>query len=140
MRGSQDRAGSLYRTSHSKLHQRQSRGGTPTHGLSGLWRTDRIPHLRIGRRLPGSRQHDATRAGEDNASRRTRSRRERNRGTGEQLAAFDVQPDRPLPERHAGDVFVQHVRVSSLHRDAAELRTRGQVDAANESAVVQGHV
>ena len=135
MRGSQDRAGSLYRTPHSELHHRQSRGGTSTHGL---WRTDRIPHPRIGRRLPGSRQHDATRAGEGDASQRTRSRRGRTRGTGEQLAAFAVQPGRPLPERHARDLFAQHVRVSGLHRDAAELRSRRQVDAADESAVVQG--
>ena len=40
-----------------------------------------------------------------------------------QLAAFAVQPGRRLPERHARDLFVQHVRVSVLHRDAAELRT-----------------
>ena len=138
MRGSKDRAGALYHTPHSELHHRQSRGGTSTHGLSGLWRTDRIPHPRIGRRLPGSRQHDATRAGEGDVSQRTRSRRGRTRGTGEQLAAFAVQPGRRLPERHARDLFVQHVRVSSLHRDAVELRTRRQVDAADESAVVQG--
>ena len=138
MRGSQDRAGSLYRTPHSELHHRQSRGGTSTHGLSGLWRTDRILHPRIGRRLPGSRQHDATRAGEGDASQRKQSRRGRTRGPGEQLAAFAVQPDRPLPERCARDLFVQLVRVSSLHRDAAELRIRRQVDAADESAVVQG--
>ena len=134
MRGSQDRAGSLYRTPHSELYHRQSRGGTSTHGLSGLWRTD----PRIGRRLPGSRQHDATRAGEGDASQRKQSRRGRTRGTGEQLAAVAVQPGRPLPERHARDLFVQLVRVSRLHRDASELRSRRQVDAADESAVVQG--
>ena len=138
MLGSQDRAGSLYRTPHSELHQRQSRGGTSTYGFSGLWGTDRILHPRIGRRLPGSRQHDATRAGEGDASQRKRSRRGRTRGTGEQLAAFVVQSGRPLPERHARDLFVQHVCISILHRDAAELRTRRQVDAADESAVVQG--
>ena len=55
-----------------------------------------------------------------------------------QLAAFAVQPGRRLPERHARDLFVQHVRVSNLHRDAAELRTRREIDAADESAVVQG--
>ena len=97
-----------------------------------------IPHPRIGRRLLGSRQHDATRAGEGVASQRTRSRRGRTRGTGEQLAAFAVQPGRRLPEWHARGLFVQHVRVSILHRDAAELRIRRQVDAADESAVVQG--
>ena len=138
MRGSQDRAGSLYRTPHSELHHRQSRGGTSTHGLSGLWRTDKILHPRIGRRLPGSRQHDATRAGEGDASQRTQSQCGRPRRTGEQLAAFAVESSRPLPERHAHDLFDQLVRVSSLHRDAAELRIRRQVDAADESAVVQG--
>ena len=140
MRRSQERAGSLHRTPHSELHHRQSRGGTSTHGLSGLWRTDRIPHPRIGRRLPGSRQHDATHAGEGDASQRKRSRRGRARRTGEQLAAFAVESSRRLPERYARDLFVQHVRVSSLHRDAAELRIRRQVDATDEPTVVQGHV
>ena len=138
MRGSQDRAGSLYRIPHSELYHRQSRGGTSTHGLSGLWRTDRIPHPRIGRRLPESRRHDATRAGEGDASQRKRYRRGRTRGTGEQLAAVAVESGRPLPERHALDRFVQLVRVSSLRRDAAELRIRRQVETADESAVVQG--
>ena len=138
MRGSQDRAGSLYRTPHSELHHRQSSGGTSTHGLSGLWRTDIIPHPRIGRRLPGSRQHDATRAGEGDASQRSRYRRGRTRGTGEQLVAFAVLPGRPLPERRARDQFVQLVSVPILHRYAAELRIRRQVDAADESAAVQG--
>ena len=139
MRGSQERAESLHHTSHSELHHRPSRGGTSTHGLSGLWRTDIILRPWIGRRLPGSRQHDATRAGEGDASQRKRPRRGRTRRTGEQLAAFAVQPGRPLPERYARDQIIQRVRVSSLHRDAAELRIRRQVDAANESAVVQGH-
>ena len=115
----------FYRTPHSELHHRQSRGGTSTHGLSGLWRTDRILHPRIGRRLPGSRQHDATRAGEGDASQRKRSRRGRARRTGEQLAAFAVESSRRLPERYARDLFVQHVRVSSLHRDAAALLSYG---------------
>ena len=138
MRGSQDRTGSLYRTSHSELHHRQSHGGTSTHGLSGLWRTDKILHPRFGRRLPGSPQHDATRAGKGDTSQRKRSRRGRTRGTGEQLAAFAVESGRRLPERHACDPVVQHVGVSSLHRDAVELRIRCQVDATDESAVVQG--
>ena len=139
MRGSQDRAGSLHRAPHSELHRRKSCGGTSTHGLSGLWRTDRILHPRFGRRLHGSRQHDATRAGEGDASQRCPYRRGRTRGTGEQLVACAVQQRRPLPEQHARDLFVlQLVPVSSLHRDAAELRSRRQVDAADESAVVQG--
>ena len=139
MRGSQDRAGSLHRAPHSELHRRKSCGGTSTHGLSGLWRTDRILHTRIGRRLHGSRQHDATRAGEGDASQRWPYRRGRTRGTGEQLVACAVQQRRPLHERHARDLFVlQLVPVSSLPRDADELRIRRQVDAADESAVVQG--
>ena len=126
MRGSQERAGSLYRASHSELHHRQSRGGTSTHGLSGLWRTDRILHPRFGRRLHGD------------AAQRKRSRRGRTRGTGEQLAAFAVESGRRLPERHARDPVIQHVSISSLHRDTVDLRTRCQVDATDESAVVQG--
>ena len=138
MRGGQERAGSLYRASHSELHHRQSRGGTSTHGLSGLWRSDRILHPRFGRRLHRSRQHDDTRAGEGDATQRRRSRRGCTRRTGEQLAAFAVESGRRLPERHARDPVVQHVRVSSLRGNAVDLRTRCQVNAADESAVVQG--
>ena len=84
-------------------------------------------------------KHDATRAGEGDASQRYPYRRGRTRGTGEQLVAFAVQQCRPLPERHARDLFVlQLVPVSILHRGAAELRIRRQVDVADESAVVQG--
>ena len=83
VRRGQDRTGSLYRTHHSEQHHRQPRSGASAHVLSGLGWTDRIPHTRIGRRLPGSRQHDAARAGEGDTSQRGRSRLGRPRGTGE---------------------------------------------------------
>ena len=81
VRRGQDRTGSLYRTPHSDQHRRQPRSGTSTHSLSGLGWTDRIPDTRIGRRLPGSRQYDATRAGEGDISQRGRSRLGRSRGS-----------------------------------------------------------
>ena len=120
---------------HSEQHRRQPRSGTSTHGLSGLGLTDRIPHTRIGRRLPGSRQHDATRAGEGDASQRGRSRLGRSRGSSQSLAAFAFRLSRRLPERYARDPFYQHVCVSRLHRDAAELRHRCQGHATDKSAV-----
>ena len=70
MRRGQDRTGSLYRTPNSDQHSRQPRSGTSSHVLSGLGWTDIIPHTWFRRRLPGSRQHDATRAGEGDASQR----------------------------------------------------------------------
>ena len=76
----EDRTGTLYRTPHSEQHHRQSRSGTSAHVLSGLGWTDIIPHTRIGRRLPGSRQHDAAHAGEGDTSQRGRSRLGRPRG------------------------------------------------------------
>ena len=70
MRRGQYRTGSLYRTPHSEQHHRQPRSGTSAHVFSGLRWTDIIPHTRIGRRLPGSRQHDAARTGEGDTSQR----------------------------------------------------------------------
>ena len=57
------------------------------------------------------------------------------------MAAFAVQSSRCLPERYARDPFDQHVSVSRLIRDAAELRHRGQEYATVMSAVAQrqGH-
>ena len=52
---------------------------------------------------------------------------------------FAIQSSRRLPERYARDPFDQHVRVSCLHRDAAELRHRCQGHSANGSTVAQGH-
>ena len=60
--------------------------------------------------------------------------------SGKQLAAFAVQSGRRIPERHARDPFDQYLCLSCLYRNAAELRQRGQGDAAVESTVVQGHV
>ena len=67
----------------SEQHNRQSHSRTSTHGFSGLGWTDRIPDTRIGRRLPRSRQHDATRACEGDASQRGRSPLGPSRGTSE---------------------------------------------------------
>ena len=64
-------------------HHRQPRSGISAHVLSGLGWTDIIRHTRIGRRLPGSRQHDAARAGEGDTSQRGRSRLGRPRGAGQ---------------------------------------------------------
>ena len=75
----------IFGASKTPIHyyRRQSCSGTSSHGLSGLRWTDRIPDPWIGRRLPGSRQHDATRAGEGDASQRGRSRLGRPLGTSE---------------------------------------------------------
>ena len=124
MRRGQERTGSLYRTPDSEQHRRQSHSRTSAYGFSGLGWTDRIPDTRIGRRLPRSRQHDATRAGEGDASRRGRS---------------PLGPSRGTSELYARDHFDQHLGVSCLHRDAAELRHRCQGHSANGSTVAQGH-
>ena len=81
VRKGQDRAGSLYRTPDSDQHRRQPCSGTSTYGLFGLGWTGGIPDTWIWRRLPGSRQHDATRAGEGDTSQWGRSRLGRSRGS-----------------------------------------------------------